>query len=668
MAHALLLLLLLQTPPGGALTGERYRVIVSTDIGGSDPDDFQSMVHYLVYADLFDTEGLISSPPGAGRKEHLLEALAEYEKDYANLSSWATYPTPDALRAVSKQGAVNTMESLGQSTPPGTISDGAQHLVNRANAADGRPLYVLVWGSMTDVAQAVHKDPTIKSKLRVYSTGSWNTGQDNNARDYVYNNHPDLWWIESDSTFRGMYNGGDQTGDLGNSSFPANHVANHGALGDFFMAKKSSIKMGDTPTLLYLFRGNPSDPGGDSWGGAYIRPLAGSRPSYWHDDPDAALKEGSYNGAKTVNRWRADYLRDWQDRMDRAKSARTGNAPPAASDQNVSVPHDTSVPVTLGYSDPDGPGPYSFTVISPPSHGTLTGSGSDRTYTPTSGYSGSDSFTWKVNDGLADSNTATVSLSVAAAPGSGTADPVANTSPSSYEWDILAAGVKQYIDRTYTFSAVPPSFTGLDYLRTANDDKGSSGASFITFDLAGAATVYVAHDDRFVVKPSWLGAFSDTGEDLLGGGETFSLFAREYAGGTVTLGGNTDDGVARNSMYGVVLGPAGGAPGGGGSGPVDSDGDGLTDADESSIYGTNPQIADTDGDGVSDGAEVAAGTDPLAPPASGAPAVRMVPVEGEHGDDTCGATGLEVLPVIAWGAIAGARRGRRRPVRRRRRT
>lgn len=60
-------------PYGGALDGERFRVIISTDIGGSDPDDFQSMVHYLVYADLFDTEGLIASPPHAGRKAHILE-------------------------------------------------------------------------------------------------------------------------------------------------------------------------------------------------------------------------------------------------------------------------------------------------------------------------------------------------------------------------------------------------------------------------------------------------------------------------------------------------------------------------------------------------------------------------------------------------------------------
>ena len=57
------------------LSAERYRVIVSTDIGGSDPDDFQSMVHYLLYSDLFDTEGLISSPWGDGRKEDILAVI-----------------------------------------------------------------------------------------------------------------------------------------------------------------------------------------------------------------------------------------------------------------------------------------------------------------------------------------------------------------------------------------------------------------------------------------------------------------------------------------------------------------------------------------------------------------------------------------------------------------
>ena len=59
-----------------AASPEKPRVIVSTDIGGSDPDDLQSMVHYLVYADRFDTEGLVSSPPDQGRAAHLLEAIA----------------------------------------------------------------------------------------------------------------------------------------------------------------------------------------------------------------------------------------------------------------------------------------------------------------------------------------------------------------------------------------------------------------------------------------------------------------------------------------------------------------------------------------------------------------------------------------------------------------
>lgn len=46
---------------------------------------------------------------------------------------------------------------------------------------------------------------------------------------------------------------------------------------------------------------------------------------------------------------------------------------------------------------------------------------------------------------------------------------------------------------------------------------------------------------------------------------------------------------------------------------LDSDGDGLSDADEVNIYGTDPHDPDTDGDGFSDGEEVAAGSDPLDP-------------------------------------------------------
>lgn len=301
-------------PAGGALAGERYRVIVSTDIGGSDPDDFQSMVHYLVYADLFDTEGLISSPPGKGRKEHILEVIDAYEKDYPKLRKHSErYPAPDALRAISRQGAIDPAPREGFSVP----TEGSRWIIERAKADDPRPLYVLVWGSITDIAQALHDDPSIKSKLRVYSIGSWNTKQDPAARDYVFNQHPDLWMIEAETTFRGMYMGGKQDGDLGNRSFVAQHVKGHGALGDLYVVKKADIKMGDTPSVLYLMRGNPADPTAEHWGGSFMKTSHGL--NYWTDRPDPALIEAGKNGAKTVNRWREAYLRDWQTRMERCR-------------------------------------------------------------------------------------------------------------------------------------------------------------------------------------------------------------------------------------------------------------------------------------------------------------------------------------------------------------
>ncbi|CAN0458678.1 unnamed protein product, partial [Phaeothamnion confervicola] len=46
---------------------------------------------------------------------------------------------------------------------------------------------------------------------------------------------------------------------------------------------------------------------------------------------------------------------------------------------------------------------------------------------------------------------------------------------------------------------------------------------------------------------------------------------------------------------------------------LDSDNDGLLDADETDVYQTDPHKADTDADGVDDGQEVYDGTDPNDP-------------------------------------------------------
>ena len=290
------------------------RIIVSTDIGGSDPDDFQSMVHYLVNANRFDTEGLIASPPYAGRLSDILATLDAYETDYSNLNSHASFPTPESLRNVSKQGAINVSPSAGYST----ATDGSNLIISAASSSDPRPLWIQVWGSITDIAQAVHDDPSIKSKIRVYSIGSWNTDQDPYARNYLYDNHSDLWWIENDSTYFGMFWGGDQSGDLGNSTFVEQHVRYHGALGAFYYSKLTAIKMGDTPSVLYFLNGDFNDPTAEHWGGMFGPTAHGSH--YWTDLTDAQYAESPWNGwdtygAKTVNVHREAYLRDWQIRM-----------------------------------------------------------------------------------------------------------------------------------------------------------------------------------------------------------------------------------------------------------------------------------------------------------------------------------------------------------------
>jgi hypothetical protein len=68
--------------------------------------------------------------------------------------------------------------------------------------------------------------------------------------------------------------------------------------------------------------------------------------------------------------------------------------------------------ITLSYADSDGPGPYTFDVVDAPRHGTLGDDDGDATivYTATPGFIGNDSFTFRVSDGLATSNLATLSL------------------------------------------------------------------------------------------------------------------------------------------------------------------------------------------------------------------------------------------------------------------
>ncbi len=88
------------------------------------------------------------------------------------------------------------------------------------------------------------------------------------------------------------------------------------------------------------------------------------------------------------------------------------NEAPVAVAQSIGALEDDTVPILLSAGDPDGD-PLTYSIVSGPATGTLSGTAPELTYTPAADFNGSDSFTFEVDDGLAVSNTATVSITVA---------------------------------------------------------------------------------------------------------------------------------------------------------------------------------------------------------------------------------------------------------------
>ncbi len=87
------------------------------------------------------------------------------------------------------------------------------------------------------------------------------------------------------------------------------------------------------------------------------------------------------------------------------------NHAPIAEDLNISVDANASVTISLYAIDEDDDN-LTFSIITQPSKGSLTQDGQTVTYTPNNDANGSDSFTYQASDTQADSNIATVSLTI----------------------------------------------------------------------------------------------------------------------------------------------------------------------------------------------------------------------------------------------------------------
>jgi DNA/RNA endonuclease G (NUC1) len=93
------------------------------------------------------------------------------------------------------------------------------------------------------------------------------------------------------------------------------------------------------------------------------------------------------------------------------EAGRDGVNPPGTADQLVALEEDSSKSFTLKAVGMN-PSTLTYTVLSGPFHGAVTGSDGGRTYVPAHDFVGDDSFTYRVSDGIGTSNTATVTLNV----------------------------------------------------------------------------------------------------------------------------------------------------------------------------------------------------------------------------------------------------------------
>jgi hypothetical protein len=88
------------------------------------------------------------------------------------------------------------------------------------------------------------------------------------------------------------------------------------------------------------------------------------------------------------------------------------NDAPVAYGQALNGTEDNTLSVTLQATDADGDS-LAYSIVAAPQHGTLSGSGAVRTYTPDANYHGPDSFSFTANDGAVASHVATVTITLA---------------------------------------------------------------------------------------------------------------------------------------------------------------------------------------------------------------------------------------------------------------
>ena len=328
------------------------RVIVLSDIG-NEPDDQMSFTRFLLYSDHLDIEGLVATTSTWQRTAVRPDIMNTVIDHYAQVQ-------PNLLKHDPGFASPATLRSLVTSGQPGygmaatgtdKMTPGAQQIIDAADKADDRPLWVSVWGGANTLAQALlHVRETrspaevdaFVARLRVYSISD----QDD-AGPWIRREFPGLSYIVKPSTAerRGVLHRdldrdrGDRfylNGDGADFTTVTNewldeNIRSKGPLGAAY-PQYAFIMEGDTPSFLGLIDNGLAcwrSPSWGGWGGRYVyRQPYGETRAIWTQGGDGFAREWSKDTVvgvdgeehtsdqATIWRWREAFQNDFAARMD----------------------------------------------------------------------------------------------------------------------------------------------------------------------------------------------------------------------------------------------------------------------------------------------------------------------------------------------------------------
>ena len=360
------------------------RLVVCTDIAPADvePDDMESMVRLMAYADMFEIEALITTvgwncdPYPAEWTQYLQRVIEAYRKDVPKLMRRSGqqefmpledenkqqyigyWPSADYVKSRAVMGSIHGgIKAIGADND----SPGSELLIRLADEDDTRPIYVAAWGGANTLAQAIWRVKQTRSaeelkkfvrKFRIYTI----TDQDMQYSMRMNRSYSSHMWLRKEfaNDLQFVWDEGtwQEQCELGKRHWQQHkdNIQGQGALGGEYPTYKWGVE-GDTPSFLYVMPNglnNPEDPHQAGWAGYHERRMcADSLTTAWTSwqEPVRSISVGY------KQRFYPDELNDFMARMQWAAEGK-GNLNPYIVIQNDTI-NSLSLDASKSF-DPDG--------------------------------------------------------------------------------------------------------------------------------------------------------------------------------------------------------------------------------------------------------------------------------------------------------------------------